>query len=64
MFDRNKVKLDTELFERVKRFATVAGYASPDEFVAHVLEKELASLDPQESDEEIRNKLKGLGYIE
>ena len=28
--------------ERVKRFAALAGYSSPDEFVAHVLEKELA----------------------
>jgi hypothetical protein len=48
----------------VKRFAALAGYSSPDEFVAHVLEKELAGMKATDSDENIRKKLKGLGYIE
>jgi hypothetical protein len=52
------------MFERVKRCASVAGYSSPQEFVEHVLEKELAKLEEAESDEEILNKLKGLGYLE
>ena len=42
----------------------MAGYSSPQEFVEHVLEKELAKLEEAESDEEILNKLKGLGYLE
>jgi hypothetical protein len=64
MFNSRKIRLDAELWERVKRFTEVSGYSSPDEFVAHVLEKELAGLDAADSDENIRNKLKGLGYIE
>jgi hypothetical protein len=64
MFGDKKITLDKELWERVKRFAALAGYSSADEFVAHVLEKELAGLKATDSDENIRKKLKGLGYIE
>lgn len=64
MFGDKKISLDKDLWKRVKRFATLAGYSSPDEFVAHVLEKELAGLKATDSDENIRKKLKGLGYIE
>ena len=59
----SKIKLEKELYERVKRFADLAGYSSIEEFVAHVLEKELAQIDEGESEEEIKKKLKGLGYI-
>lgn len=58
------IKLDKDLFERVKRCADAAGYSSPQEFVQHVLEKELSSIEEGESDEEILKKLQGLGYIE
>lgn len=58
-----KIKLDKELFERVKKVAKVSGYASADEFVTHVLEKELAGLDDATSEEDIKKKLEGLGYI-
>jgi hypothetical protein len=57
------VKLDKDLYERVKKFADIAGYSSVEEFVSHVLEKELAQIDEGESEEEIKKKLKGLGYI-
>lgn len=58
-----KVKLDKDLFARVKRFAEVAGYSSIEEFVGHVLEKELAHIDEGDSEEDIKKKLQGLGYI-
>jgi hypothetical protein len=58
------IKLEKELFERVKRCADAAGYSSPQEFVQHVLEKELSSIEEGESDEAILKKLQGLGYIE
>ena len=48
----------------MKRCSEVAGYSSPQEFVEHVLEKELAKLEEADSDEEILDKLKGLGYLE
>ena len=58
-----KVKLDKALFDRVGAFAKMAGYSSPEEFIAHCLEKEVAKLDEADSEEEIKKKLKGLGYI-
>ena len=58
------VKLNKVLWAKVKECAKAGGYSSPDEFVEHVLEKELASFQEAESDEEIARKLKGLGYID
>ncbi|MFT5290258.1 MAG: putative aminopeptidase FrvX [Planctomycetota bacterium] len=59
----NKIKLEADLIERLKKVSEVAGYASHEEFVVHVLEKELAQFEEGESDEDIMDKLKGLGYI-
>ncbi len=58
-----KVKLDKDLMERIKRYANLAGYSSPEEFIAHALEKELAKLEDAEDDDVIKERLKGLGYI-
>ena len=40
-----KIKLDKDLLEKVKKFARLAGYSSPEEFVAHCLEKEISQLE-------------------
>lgn len=64
MFGKRKIVLDEALWERAVRCARAAGYASPQEFVLHVLEKELAPLDSTQSEDELRAKLRGLGYIE
>ena len=58
-----KIKLDRALFEKVKKYSELAGYSSVEEFVTHALEKELAKLEDAVSEEEIKNRLKGLGYI-
>lgn len=58
------IKLDKALYERVKRCAAAAGYSSPQEFVEHVIERELAQIEDGASDEEITKRLQGLGYIE
>jgi hypothetical protein len=58
------IKLKKKTWQRVKRCCEAAGYSSPEEFVEHVLERELAKLEDAESDEEIVKKLKGLGYLE
>ncbi len=58
-----KIKLENELYDRIKKFADIAGYASVEEFVTHVLEKELSSVDESESEEEIKKRLQGLGYL-
>jgi hypothetical protein len=58
------IKLKKELWAKVKKVAEAGGYSSPQEFVEHVLEREIAKLDDAQSDEEIVRKLKGLGYID
>jgi metal-responsive CopG/Arc/MetJ family transcriptional regulator len=59
----NNVKLDKTLLAKAERYARVAGYSSVDEFIAHALEKELAKLEDVHTEDEIRQRLKGLGYI-
>ena len=59
----NKVKLDKDLLDRIEKIAEIAGYASRDEFIQHVLEREVAQFEDAGSDEDITAKLKGLGYI-
>lgn len=59
----NKIKLDKDLLDRVKRVAEVAGYASHEEFIVHIIERELAHFEGAQSDEDITEKLRGLGYI-
>ena len=63
MFYSAKIKLDKELLARVKRYADIAGYSSVEEFITHALEKELSKLDGADSEEEIKKRLQGLGYI-
>ncbi|HXR78525.1 MAG TPA: hypothetical protein VN737_21280 [Bryobacteraceae bacterium] len=58
------LKFDKDLIERIKKCSELAGYSSPEEFVQHIVEKELARLEDAESDEEIVKKMKGLGYLE
>ncbi|MBN1867855.1 hypothetical protein JW916_11230 [Candidatus Sumerlaeota bacterium] len=59
----SRVKIDKTLLEKVKKYSAIAGYSSVEEFIAHALEKEIAQLDGSDSDEEIKKKLRGLGYI-
>lgn len=59
-----KIKLDDGIYERVKKVAELAGYATPEEFIVHVLEKELSVLESASSDAEVTERLRGLGYIE
>jgi hypothetical protein len=63
MFGKVSIKIDKDLLAKVKKYADIAGYSTPEEFVTHALEKELAKLEDADSEEEIRKRLKGLGYI-
>jgi len=62
----SKVKLDGGLLARCKEHAEKAGYSSVEEFITHVLERELRPKEKQElsDEEEITRRLQGLGYIE
>jgi metal-responsive CopG/Arc/MetJ family transcriptional regulator len=61
---KTTLKFDKSLMERIKKCSELAGYSSPEEFVQHIVEKELTRLEDAESDEEIIKKMKGLGYLE
>ena len=65
----SRIKLDGELLSRCRKQAEQLGYSSVEEFITHVLERELRSMESSggetaADEEEIANRLKGLGYIE
>ncbi|OYW23807.1 MAG: hypothetical protein B7Z55_03165 [Planctomycetales bacterium 12-60-4] len=59
-----KVTISDELRDRAQRAVDSLGYSSLDEFVAHCLENELKRLALDESDQEVADQLRGLGYLE
>jgi metal-responsive CopG/Arc/MetJ family transcriptional regulator len=62
---KSSIKLKKDLMERIAQVSEAAGYSSPQEFIEHVLERELVRIGEEaESKEEIVKKLKGLGYLE
>ena len=63
-----KLKIEDDLLEKLKKCSEMAGYASVDEFIIHALEKETTAIlgadSSSASEEEIKKRLRGLGYIE
>lgn len=59
-----KVKIDRGLYETLTKASQIAGYSSVDEFIIHILEKAAAEVQQAQSEEEVRKRLQGLGYIE
>jgi len=59
----SKIKINKDLLDKVRKYSEIAGYSSVDEFVTHALEREIAQLEDADSEEEIKKKLQGLGYI-
>ena len=63
MFGSHRVKLDPELLARARHCANAAGYASVDEFVAHIVERAVRELEDSGDEQELKRRLKGLGYL-
>ena len=59
-----KIKIDSGLYDRAKAAADKAGYSSVDEFVVHLIEKELSKQESPDTDKKVADQLRGLGYIE
>ena len=57
------IKLEKAIVAKARRYADLAGYSSVEEFITHVLEKEFAKIEESDAEQEIRKKLRGLGYI-
>ena len=63
MFDP-KIRIERQLYDSLKKAAQAAGYSSVDEFIIHILERTAAEVEQAQSEEEVRKRLQGLGYIE
>lgn len=59
-----KIELDKALWVRVQAHVLAAGYSSPEEFVRHVIERELAKTETGETAEATAGKIRGIGYID
>ena len=58
-----KIEIDRSLYESLETAARSRGYANTDEFIRHVLEL-VAGGDKSSDEDPIRERLKGLGYLE
>jgi metal-responsive CopG/Arc/MetJ family transcriptional regulator len=56
----SKIKIDKELLKKAGEYAAKAGYTSVEEFVSHIIEKEISKLEEAEA---VKKRLQGLGYI-
>lgn len=59
-----KVKINRALYDQLAEIAQVGDYASTDEFILHILEKEVEKFAEAGDDAEVQKQLRGLGYIE
>jgi metal-responsive CopG/Arc/MetJ family transcriptional regulator len=59
-----KIKIDSNLYDRLKKVTEIAGYSSVEEFVVHMIEKELEQIEAPDDDKAVEERLRGLGYIE
>ncbi|QDT49855.1 MULTISPECIES: hypothetical protein [Symmachiella] len=59
-----KVKIEPGLYESLKKASQAVGCSSVDEFIINILEKAAAETEQVESEEEVRKRLQGLGYID
>jgi hypothetical protein len=60
-----RIRIDDGFLSRMQKIADAGGYSSVEEFMLHVLGREINRLDSgeTESEDEIRKKLEGLGYL-
>lgn len=59
----SKIKIDKELLSKAATHAEKAGYSSVEEFISHLIEKEVSKPSESDSEDKIKKRLQGLGYI-
>lgn len=60
-----RIKIDRELYARLRQAALTLGYATVDEYILHILEGAASGdADDEVSAEDMRERLRGLGYLE
>lgn len=63
VFSRNTVLIEKDLYDQAQAAAAASGYATVAEFVNHVLRRELDKLGKPGDQEQLKERLKGLGYL-
>ena len=59
-----KVKIPRRLFQALEKSAKLQGYATVEELILHALEKAATPAESSAAEDKVRERLKGLGYIE
>ena len=59
-----KIKVDKSLLDRLQVVADAQGYSSVNEFVVHVLEQIAEPSENSDSEDAVKERLRGLGYID
>lgn len=63
MFDP-RIKVSRRLYENLTKLAKARGYSSTEECALHVLETAVETFGSEETETVIKERLKGLGYLE
>jgi hypothetical protein len=58
-----KITINRTLYDLLAKQADEKGYSSAEEYVIHLLETAVADAGPGATEEEIRERLRGLGYL-
>jgi len=64
MFSTKKIKIARDLYDQLTETAQKVGYASTDELIVHVLQREVAQLGDDLDQDQAEEQLRGLGYLE
>ncbi len=59
-----KIKIDSNLFDRARKASESAGYSSVEEFITYIVETETAKHEQSDAEDQTRDQLRGLGYID
>ena len=59
-----KVVIKDSLYQRCNQAAASDGYSSTEEFIEHAIENELKRVEVDQSEQQVEEQLRGLGYIE
>ena len=59
-----RIKVPRRLYEKLAKMAKSRGYSSTEECAIHTLESAVETLAAEETESAIRERLKGLGYLE
>ncbi len=59
-----KVVIADQLQARAQKAAQAGGYSSLEEFIAHCIEKELQRVETEAAEADVKDQLRGLGYLE